>query len=231
MPESSTAGNEMPRPLRIVSLIPSATDICVHLGLGDNVVGITHCCDAGEVPSTALVVTEDQVHASSNSQGDIHAKVVENGQKAVETMETNTRDASDPAACSLTTEEIPTLYPINKELLKKADPTLIVTQDLCHVCAPSSATVFRALKEAGIDARVVLLTPMNLGDVVENMQQVADAAGISRRGKELCDELRANLRLLGDTVRKHRKPEQANKKVLVMEWVDPPFCGGHWIRE
>mmetsp|Transcript_19098 Transcript_19098/g.39994 ORF Transcript_19098/g.39994 Transcript_19098/m.39994 type:complete len:230 (-) Transcript_19098:372-1061(-) len=75
-----------PPGLRIVSLIPSATDICVHLGLGDAVVGITHCCDTEDLPSTVVVVTEDQVNASSTSQGDIHTKVVENGQKAVDAM-------------------------------------------------------------------------------------------------------------------------------------------------
>jgi iron complex transport system substrate-binding protein len=192
--------------LRIVCLIPSATDICVHLGLGDAVVGITHCCDTNDLPSSVVVVTEDQVNAASTTQGDIHTKVVEN----------------------------PTLYPINKTLLKEISPTLIITQDLCHVCAPSSQTVFRALKEAGIDAKVVLLTPMTLYDVITNMQQVADAAGISTRGKFLCDELRSNLEELESTIAREKRNHENNatpKKVLVMEWVDPPFCGGHWIRK
>ena len=226
-----------PPGLRIVSLIPSATDICVHLGLGDAVVGITHCCDTEDLPSTVVVVTEDQVNASSTSQGDIHTKVVENGEKAVDAMllENSNNNDNNAAACPLTSDEIPTLYPINKELLKKASPTLIVTQDLCHVCAPSSATVFKALKEAGIDAKVVLLTPMNLNDVIANMQQVADAAGISQRGKEVCDELRSNLCQLETAVQKHRKIEKSGSakriRMLVMEWIDPPFCGGHWIRK
>ena len=223
---ASAANSAMDRPLRIVSLIPSATDICVHLGLQDAVVGVTHCCDTEDLPASVVVVTEDQVNASTTSQGDIHTKVVENGQKAVDAMENNDVDG----VCSLTTDEIPTLYPINKELLKKINPTLIVTQDLCHVCAPSSVTVFKALKEAGIDSKVVLLTPMNLYDVITNMQQVADAAGISKSGEELCDELRSNLRQLESVVQEKRTNKSA-KRILVMEWVDPPFCGGHWIRK
>ena len=221
----STANSD----LRIVSLIPSATDICVHLGLGEFVVGVTHCCDTEDLPSSVVVVTEDQIHAVSTSQGDIHSKVLENGKKAQEALGNKSND------CSLTTDEIPTLYPIQKKLLKQVSPTLIVTQDLCHVCAPSSQTVLMALKEAGIDARVVLLTPMNLYDVITNMQQVADAAGISARGKGLCDELRSNFEQLESIVRENNNRNKLasvpTKKVLVMEWVDPPFCGGHWIRK
>ncbi len=219
--------------LRIVSLIPSATDICVHLGLGEFVVGVTHCCDTEDLPSSVVVVTEDQIHAVSTSQGDIHSKVLENGKKAQEALGNTSND--DETLCPLTTDEIPTLYPIQKKLLKEVSPTLIVTQDLCHVCAPSSQTVLMALKEAGIDARVVLLTPMNLYDVITNMQQVADAAGISARGKVLCDELRSNFEQLESVVRENNnnlnKPASVPEKVLVMEWVDPPFCGGHWIRK
>ena len=215
-------------PLRIVCLIPSATDICVHLGLGDAVVGITHCCDkTDDLPSSVTVVTEDQIHAASTTQGDIHTKVVENGKRAQDAI-------NDETFPLMTTDEIPTLYPINKALLQEISPTLIITQDLCHVCAPSSQTVFRALKEAGIDAKVVLLTPMTLYDVIANMQQVADAAGISIRGKLLCDELRSNLEELESTIAREKRSYETYdvpKKVLVMEWVDPPFCGGHWIRK
>lgn len=206
------------RPLRIVCLIPSATDICVHLGLQDSVVGITHCCDTDGLPPSVVIVTEDQIYASSSSQCDINTKVVENSRKVESVVDTS----------SLTTDEIPTLYPINKELLKKISPTMIVTQDLCHVCAPSSATVIKALNEAGIDAKVVLLTPMNLLDVIHNMQQVADAAGISKRGEKLCDELRENLDKLQSVV-KEKRSNRTTKKMLLMEWCNPPFCGGHWV--
>jgi len=227
MPPNENDAN--PNNLRIVSLIPSATDICVHLGLGDHVVGITHCCDREGLNESVVVVTEDQIHASVTSQGEIHDKVVANGKKAQAVLE------GEAELCSLTTDEIPTLYPINKKLLKQIQPTLIVTQDLCHVCAPSSQTVLMALKEAGIEnATIILLTPMNLWDVVANLQQVADASGISTRGKILCDELSTNLHTLKSIIRNHKQRKRGNKqpkKLLVMEWVDPPFCGGHWIRE
>ena len=217
------------QPLRILSLIPSATDICVHLGLGDSVVGVTHCCDTEDLPSSVVVVTEDQIRAPTTTQGDIHTKVVENGKKAEDAMGD---DDDETKGSPTTTGEIPTLYPIDKDLLKKASPNLIVTQDLCHVCAPSSKTVSMALEEAGIEeARMVLLTPMNLRDVVGNLQEVEDAAGVSERGKEKCGELRSRLRRLESLVREKRTGRSTTKRILVMEWIDPPFCGGHWIRE
>jgi len=213
-------------------LIPSATDICVHLGLQDSVVGVTHCCDTEDLPTSVVVVTDDQIYASSTSQCDINTKVVENSQEAANVVGSISSSSSDKniTTCSLRTDEIPTLYPINKQLLKKLSPTMIITQDLCHVCAPSSAIVYKTLKEAGIDAKVVLLTPMNLLDVVKNMQQVADAAGISIRGNKLCDELRSNLNELKSIV-EEKRTNRTKKRILLMEWVDPPYCGGHWIRK
>lgn len=215
---------------RIVCLIPSATDICVHLGLQDSVVGVTHCCDTEDLPTSVVVVTEDQIYASSTSQCDINTKVVENSHEAASVVGSSSSSDTNINSCSLTTDDIPTLYPINKQLLKKLSPTMIITQDLCHVCAPSSAIVYKALKEAGIDAKVVLLTPMNLLDVVKNMQQVADAAGISKRGEKLCDELRSNLNELKSIV-EEKRTNRTKKRMLLMEWVDPPYCGGHWIRK
>lgn len=218
--------------IRIVCLIPSATDICVHLGLQNSVVGVTHCCDTEDLPTSVVVVTDDQIYASSTSQCDINTKVVENSQEAANVVGSSSSISSDTniTTCSLTTDEIPTLYPINKQLLKKLSPTMIITQDVCHVCAPSSAIVYQTLKEAGIDAKVVLLTPMNLLDVVMNMQQVADAAGISIRGKKLCDELRSNLNELKSII-EEKRTNRTKKRILLMEWVDPPYCGGHWIRK
>jgi len=71
---------------------------------------------------------------------------------------------------------------------------------------------------------------MNLLDVVKNMQQVADAAGISKRGEKLCDELRSNLNELKSIV-EEKRTNRTKKRMLLMEWVDPPYCGGHWIRK
>lgn len=152
-------------------------------------VGVSHCCDLTSLPSSVLVVTEDQIHAQFTSQADIHTAVLNNSNKAQQCDLT-----------SLTSDMFPTLYPINKELLLKANPNVIVTQDLCHVCAPDSAIVCKILKEVGLDAHVVLLTPLNLSDVISNVQQVADACGISEKGSMLCQELQSNLQTLKSLV-------------------------------
>lgn len=165
--------------VRIVSLIPSATDIVCYLGLQDFLVGITHCCDIDGLPRSVLVVTEDQIHAASTSQADIDAKVNENAQKA---------EIALSGSCPVL-EDVPSLYPINQELLRNAAPTIILTQDLCDVCAPSSLTVLWALEKAGVKAKVVLLSPTSLADVITNVQQVADAVGMSERGRYMSAEL------------------------------------------
>jgi iron complex transport system substrate-binding protein len=229
--QATTEQNEItelwpvPDEIRIVSLIPSATDIVCHLGLQDSLVGITHCCDTDGLPASVLVVTEDQINAACTSQTDINDKVNENAKKAESAL-----SESSPYS-----QDIPSLYPINIELLRKANPTIIVTQDLCDVCAPSSLAVYVALEKAGISAKVVLLSPTSLHDVITNMQQVADAVGISERGRLLCDELQSNLTLIETLVREKKRSAEGSSvetpSLLLLEWVDPPFCGGHWIQD
>jgi iron complex transport system substrate-binding protein len=220
--------------VRIVSLIPSATDIVCYLGLQDCLVGITHCCDTDGLPPSVLVVTEDQIHAACTSQADIDIKVNENAQKA---------ELALSEACPIL-DNVPSLYPIHQERLKKAAPTVILTQDLCDVCAPSSLTVLWALEKAGIqEAKVVLLSPTSLMDVIANIQQVADAVGISERGRQVSAELQSRFDLLQTLIQEKKKksppptsshgsvPVVTPPRLLLMEWVDPPFCGGHWISD
>jgi iron complex transport system substrate-binding protein len=215
-------------PIRIVSLIPSATDIVCILGLQDFVVGITHCCDLEGLPSSVVVVTEDQIHAACTSQADIDAKVNLNAQMAEMVLN------SGSLLCPVLLDNVPSLYPIHQERLQKAAPTVILTQDLCDVCAPSSLTVLWALEKAGIQAKVVLLSPSSLTDVIENVQQVADAVGISERGRKVCEELQSNFTLLQNLIQEKKtksKTRDTPPRLLLMEWVDPPFCGGHWIMD
>jgi iron complex transport system substrate-binding protein len=174
LPPSSSAAN----PIRIVSLIPSATDIVCFLGLQDSLVGITHCCDVEGLPPSVLIVTEDQIHAACTSQADIDAKVTQNAHQAEMAL-----SSGGGSSCLPILDDVPSLYPIHQERLKKAAPTHILTQDLCDVCAPSSLTVLWALEKAGIKAKVVLLSPTSLTDMIDNIQQVADAVGISERGR------------------------------------------------
>jgi iron complex transport system substrate-binding protein len=224
LPSSSLAD-----PIRIVSLIPSATDIVCFLGLQDSLVGITHCCDVEGLPPSVLVVTEDQIHAACTSQADIDAKVNQNAHQAE--MVLSSSGGSPPIL-----DDVPSLYPIHQELLKKAAPTHILTQDLCDVCAPSSLTVLWALEKAGIKAKVVLLSPTSLTDMIDTIQQVADAVGMSERGRKLSAELKSKFSILQNLIQEKKcltrdgstmKPP----RLLLMEWVDPPFCGGHWISE
>lgn len=159
-----------PADLRIACLIPSATDICVALGLSQSIVGVTHECSRKGLLS-ARILTADGVAASTSSQREIHDRVQANSEQAV---------------CAIDQQlEVPSLYPILADQLKAAAPTLILTQDLCNVCAPSSSSV-QAL--AGDGPRIVSLTPHSLSHVFLNIQTVADACGIASKGSELVQD-------------------------------------------
>jgi iron complex transport system substrate-binding protein len=230
--DSATTGGAETAPLaaslRIACLVPSATDICVALGLADSIVGVTHECDRPGILSASTtsgndvninnirVLTRDGINPDSTyyiSQAEIHAKV----QEQVDSCSRN--------------EEVPSLYPIQKEELKAAAPTVILTQDLCNVCAPSSANVQDLLDEQEeSNVKVVSLSPHSLADVAENMLTVATACGIPERGVAVKEAFLGNLRLLQETIERARDaPTTKIPRIFLLEWLDPPFDGGHWI--
>jgi iron complex transport system substrate-binding protein len=124
--------------LRITCLIPSATDICVALGLRDSIVGVTHECDRSHLSSDVHVVTADLIGSATLSQGDIHMRVQEQQQQS--------------SVCTIGDDAPPSLYPILTEEFQAANANVIITQDLCAVCAPTSESVQRALRVANDDA-------------------------------------------------------------------------------
>ena len=220
--------------LRIVCLIPSATDICVALGLHHHIVGVTHECDQSELQSSSKsspvrVVTRD-VLAEQNvvTQRDIHQRVQETAEQQTVCLKQQRADENESTSLM---DDIHTLYPILAQELLNAKPTLIITQDLCQVCAPSSESVSRILHENGnaetIACRVLSLTPHSLHDVLDNIRTVAKACGVLDRGIALVQMLQTQLQLVQSIVRQHAPPRAP--RMCVLEWLDPPFDGGHWI--
>ena len=182
--------------LRIASLLPAATDICVELGL--TLVGITHECDHDD--TTIPRVTKDGLKPNS-SQGDIHQQV---------------QTASIQAN---------SLYPILEDVWKSADPNLVLTQDLCAVCGPTSSDVCDLDKSV----RTVSLSPNNLDDVAATFVTVAEACGVGELGEKLRHKFWSQLDLIQAITA--TEALQQRLKILVLEWLDPPFDGGHWIPE
>jgi iron complex transport system substrate-binding protein len=187
--------------MRIASLVPSATEMLFALGLGGDVVAVTHECDyppaARELPHLTATVLPEGLSA-----GEIDAAV-----KSV-------------------VGEGRALYSLDEERLAELDPDLIVTQAVCAVCAVSYEDVVAVAARLPSRPRVVQQDPSGLGEVLEDVTRLGEAAGLEARASELRRELEERLQAVRAAVAGAPRP-----RVLALEWLDPPFVGGHWIPE
>jgi iron complex transport system substrate-binding protein len=181
--------------MRIVSLLPSATEICFAVGAGDDVLGVTFECD---YPSEAR------------------------DRRIVST--TNLPEGLTPAEIDAVVRERVAagedLYKLDRDALRDLDPDLVITQDLCAVCAIDIDDVEEALSYLGCQAQVVTTDPHDLDEVFDSIEMIGDAIG--RPAGRFVEDLRkrlAKVRIQGST------------RVMLLEWTDPPFAPGHWIPE
>ncbi|WP_422748618.1 ABC transporter substrate-binding protein [Micromonospora sp. WMMD1219] len=186
--------------MRLVSLLPSATEIVYALGLGDDLVGVTFECDVPASYRSGTTVVVGGRDTRGMSPGDIDAYV----------------RAQVAAGADL--------YTLHAGALAGLDPDLILTQDLCRVCALPSGRVADAVEHLGCRADVLSLDPYTLDDVLESIRAVGAAARVPDRAEALVDGLRARLAAVGAAV-----AGRPRRRVAVVEWVDPPFGAGHWI--
>jgi iron complex transport system substrate-binding protein len=189
--------------MRIVSLLPSATEIVASLGGVGNLVGITHECDHPPVVASRARVTECAV--------DAHASPA--------TIDAQVR--------SITGQGLP-LYTLKEELIAKLHPDLIFTQALCEVCAVMETDVVAMAARLDPQPKVVSLSATSLGGVFDDIARAATAMGLEDEGRELLAGLRARVRIVHDTLKAARAPRP---RVAVIEWGDPIFAGGHWVPE
>ena len=188
--------------MRIVSLLPSATEMICALGLRDQLVGVTHECDFPESVIALPRVTSKVIPYDAGS-AQIDALVRD---------QTRNRTA---------------LYELDVPALKALRPDLIVTQALCDVCAVDETEVREAVRSMEWAPKVINLEPMSLGDVFECMLKVAHAAGATDQGDTAIAELIRRTERVAERCR--RLP--AHPSVVFLEWIDPLFCGGHWNPE
>jgi iron complex transport system substrate-binding protein len=190
--------------MRIVSLLPAATEILYAIGAGPSVVGVTHECDfPPEVAGTPAVI-RSRVDPSSD-QAEIDRRVHE----LIERRES--------------------IYAVDADLLDTLAPDLIVTQDLCLVCAASPEDLAAALARLPESRRprVVTFTPRNLAEVWQGIRVIGDAAQRAAQADALAARLADRVAEIVDRVAGvARRP-----RVLCLEWFDPPFFGGHWVPE
>lgn len=204
--------------LRIVSLLPSATEIVCALGLGDQFVGVTHECDfPAEIVTNKPVVTSSILTAPEPSGDEEESDAAEPPQSALE--------IDEQVRAALASGE--SLYRIDLDLLRSLKPDLILTQALCDVCAVSHKAVVAAVEALGASVSALNLAPTTLPEVLESFRQVGKATGTKAQAEALIAQTRSRW----DRVRERAAAAPERPRTLLLEWPDPPFSAGHWNPE
>jgi iron complex transport system substrate-binding protein len=188
--------------VRIVSLLPSATETVCLLGLADELVGVSADSDwPVEAVQGLPVLNTVAIDTSQLTSAEIDAAA-----------------SADHRGASL--------YHVDSELLRTIRPDLILTQEICEVCAVSRREVELATQTLGYRPEILSLSPVNLEQVLEDVERVADVARVVERGSQLSASLRSRL----EGVRR-RAAGLPRPRVFCMEWLDPPWTAGHWVPE
>ena len=188
--------------MQICSLLPSGTEILYALGLGASVVGVTHECDFPPDATTKPALIQPRV--------DPHAPPVEIDRQVAELV---ARGES--------------IYSVNADLLESLAPDLIVTQDLCHVCAASPDDLAAALSRFSKSPRVLSLVPHSLADVWNDVRRVGEATGRQPQAESLAAQLAQRV----GAIEARTSASSSRPRVLCLEWLDPLYIGGHWVPE
>ncbi|HMO79716.1 MAG TPA: cobalamin-binding protein [Pyrinomonadaceae bacterium] len=200
---SISAGCDRLYLMRIVSLLPSATEIVCALGLEGRLIAVTHECDFPSGIDARPQITSSRISHETMSSSEIDHAV---------------RSQLDGHG---------SIYDLDTALLAELKPDLIITQELCDVCAVSYKTVSSAAKMFTADAHVVSLEPNTIEDIFSNILTVGGLAGIKERADEVVSELRERL----DRLREQTAVVEDDPRVMMLEWLEPPFAPGHWVPE
>ncbi len=186
--------------VRIVSLLPSATEMLFELGVGDQVVAVTHECDHPEEARSLPAVTRDLLAAGLTP-------------------------AEIDAAVRASVHDVHTIYQLDVDRLRASEPDVIVTQDLCEVCAVPTSEVEEAVCSMPRQARIVAADPHRLDDLFVALAEIGHAVNAERTSLVI-DRLARRLATVRLATRRLAHP-----RVAVLEWPDPPFAPGHWVPE
>jgi iron complex transport system substrate-binding protein len=187
--------------MRIVSLLPAATEIVAALGLADALVGVSHECDFPPEVAAKPRVTRSPIH-SGLASAEIDARV--------------------KASLDATGE----LYTLDEALLRRLRPDVLLTQGLCDVCAPTLASVSAVAAALPGPPRVVDLDPRTLADILADVRTAGAALGVPERAAAVVAGLEARIEAVRATAAGAPRP-----RCVLLEWIDPPYRGGHWDPE
>jgi iron complex transport system substrate-binding protein len=184
--------------MRIASLLPSATEIAFALGLEDQVIAVSHECDYPPQASKRPVLTKSAIHHKIHASHEIDEEVAKRGGD---------------------------IYEIDEKLLESLKPDLILTQELCSVCAVSYTKVKDAARVLDADTKIVSLEPSNLEDIIDNIRLVGRIAGRLSQAEKLASLLSQRI----EQVKEKTQAVERRPRVAFIEWLQPPWIGGHWI--
>jgi iron complex transport system substrate-binding protein len=193
--------------MRIVSLLPSATEIVCAIGLQDELVAVTHECDWPPSIVGKPVVTRSVNDLSDASSRNIHARVT----------------AAMHGGSSL--------YALDEEALAAAKPDLILTQELCRVCAVSYREVNEVARRIDAEITVVSLEPTSIEGILNTITTVGAMAEVEDAAIDVVEALRERLGAVEQRVASRREAGHRAPRVVGLEWLDPPFAVGHWVPE
>jgi iron complex transport system substrate-binding protein len=188
--------------LRIVSFLPAATEMVCALGLADDLVGISHECDHPPEVRSRPVIVRPAIPLDGLSQREIDERVTRRLREGM------------------------SLYAVDEIRLRELAPDLILTQDLCQVCAPSGNEITQTVKSLPKKPRILSLTPKSLDGIFENLREIGRATGRLNDAEALIADSRARLNRVAAATRHVVRP-----RVFCMEWLDPVYCSGHWAPE
>lgn len=188
---------------KIVSLLPSATEIVCALGLEDSLVAITHECDFPAHISNRPAITASRISHETMTSVEIDHAV---------------RSQLDGHG---------SIYDLDTKMLEALNPDLILTQELCDVCAVSYKQVQKAARMYVADAQVVSLEPNTIEDIFDNILTVGQLAGVPKKAREVIDSLNQRL----ESVRKRIPQNTVRPRAFMLEWLEPAFAPGHWVPE
>jgi len=184
---------------RIVSFLPSATEILYQLGAGDQLVGVTHECDFPEEAKSKPRVIRSSFDPTKMNSNEIDRQVVE-----------LMHSGGD-------------IYLVDEQILKEANPDLIVAQGICDVCSPTTKEISKAVSILNNKPEVVILDPHNLDDILAGILEIAKKIGKIDEAHTLIGSLRKRIEYVKN------KSKKSRPKVLCIEWLDPLFTAGHWV--